>query len=708
MTAALETAPPDETVARVQRLRRRLEALLGIPATEGNTLELLRNGDQIFPSMLGAIREATETIDFLTFVYWKGEIAHAFASALAERAGAGVRVRVLIDAIGGRLIDSTLIEQMTGSGVQVEWFRKPWAITPLKQNHRTHRKVLICDEVVGFTGGVGIAQEWCGDARDSSEWRDTHVRVQGPAVDGLSASFAQNWAETGHPLIDPRRSFPNHAPVEGGSIVQVARGSASVGWNDMATVFRLMMETADTRLQMQTAYFVPDPCFQQLMLDAVERGVEVDIMVPGPHADKRVCQLASESIYSTLVEGGVRVWAFQPSMLHAKVMTVDGIASVVGSANMNRRSMQLDEEVVLTILDPRIAACLEADFAADLLRCDRIEPRRWEDRPRHQKAQETATKVIHRFLSRRLPARQLAGSGADERPGGRLDGPAPTADVVAELAVGVDPDRLAADLDGPPAGVPHGLVLQVPARRQRRPEADPGDRSGGRGHDHVEQPVVGLRVRQQRRTAPDAATVADADHERAPAAVGQHPAVDLDPQLPTGRPQAGRDRPDRVGERTEARLEPPGVGRRVGADPHVHRVDHDPADVVDDEVQGARRAGQDDPGRGGGVQRQVQRSGQVVAGAERDEPEAHGLQLAPGPQAGHHQVQAAVTAGDHEGPAVQAVQGGVELLGRRCLDQLHGAGVGQDGSSGLDRLGVRTACLHAGHQHVPGLRRHVG
>ncbi len=399
MTTALDHLDRDtDDATRVQALRRRLESLLGIPASEGNALELLRNGDQIFPSMLAAIREATETIDFLTFVYWKGDIAGAFADALAERAAAGVRVRVLIDAIGGRLIDSELIAAMTDAGVQVEWFRKPWAITPLRQNHRTHRKVLICDERVGFTGGVGIAEEWCGDARDSSEWRDTHVRVQGPAVDGLAASFAQNWAETGHPLVDSRRSFPPHTPTPDGSIVQVARGSASVGWNDMATVFRLMMESATTRLQMQTAYFVPDECFQQLMLDAVARGVQVDIMVPGPHADKRVCQLASESIYSTLVEGGVRVWAFQPSMLHAKVMTVDGVASVVGSANMNRRSMQLDEEVVLTVLDPRVASRLEADFAADLARCERIEPRRWEDRPRLQKAQESATKVIHRFL----------------------------------------------------------------------------------------------------------------------------------------------------------------------------------------------------------------------------------------------------------------------------------------------------------------------
>jgi cardiolipin synthase A/B len=390
-----QAAPTD---ARVRELRRRLEALLGIPATEGNALTVLRNGDEIFPAMLQAIREARRTVDFLTFVYWKGDIAQEFAMALAERARNGVVVRVLIDAIGGRLIDSNLIAHMTDCGVQVEWFRKPLYISPLKQNHRTHRKVLICDERVGFTGGVGIAEEWCGDARDETEWRDTHVRVEGPAVDGLSASFAQNWAETGHPLIEQCRTFPEHERSPSGSVVQVARGSASVGWNDMATVFRVMIESAQERLRMMTAYFVPDDCFQQLFLDAVRRGVQVDVMLPGPHADKRVCQLASESIYSTLVEGGVRIWAFQPSMLHAKVMTVDGIASVIGSANMNRRSMAHDEEVVLSVLDPVVARRLEDDFDAELRRCVRIEPRRWQDRPLHQKVQEKATTVIHRWL----------------------------------------------------------------------------------------------------------------------------------------------------------------------------------------------------------------------------------------------------------------------------------------------------------------------
>jgi len=388
---------------RVQELRRRLEALLGIPASEGNELTLLKNGDQIFPSMLAAIRSAERTIDFLTFVYWKGDIAHDFAQALAGRARAGVQVRVLIDAVGGRLIESDLMEHMSDCGVQVEWFRKPFSIaqltSPLKQNHRTHRKILVVDEQVGFTGGVGIAEEWCGDARDETEWRDTHVRVVGPAVDGLSASFAQNWAETGRPLIDDHRAFPQHrAATSGGSIVQVARGSASVGWNDMATVFRVMIESAQDRLRMMTAYFVPDACFQQLLLDAVERGVQVDVMLPGPHADKRVCQLASESIYATLADGGVRIWAFQPSMLHAKVLTIDGVASVVGSANMNRRSMNHDEEVVLSVLDPVVTRRLEQDFDDELARCVRLDPKRWEDRSLTQKAQEQATRVLHHFF----------------------------------------------------------------------------------------------------------------------------------------------------------------------------------------------------------------------------------------------------------------------------------------------------------------------
>jgi cardiolipin synthase len=386
---------------RVQQLRRRLEARLGIPATEGNDVTLLRNGDAIFPAMLTAIAEAQRCIDLLTFVYWKGDVAHEFAHALAERARAGVRVRVLLDAVGGRLIDGELIEHMQRCGVVVEWFRKPlWQghlLSPFKHNHRTHRKVLVVDERIGFTGGVGIAEEWCGDARNASEWRDTHVRVVGPAVDGLAAAFAQNWAETGRPLAEEPDTFPEH-DRPGSSVVQVARGSASVGWNDMATVFRVMFDAAREHVRLQTAYFAPDDTFVELMVGAVERGVEVDVLLPGPHADKRVCQLTSESSYEHLVDAGVRIWAYQPTMMHAKVTTIDGIAAVIGSANMNRRSLAHDEEVVLSMFDPALTAALSDDFDADLARSERIEPVRWADRPLRQRGKEKVGALLQHWM----------------------------------------------------------------------------------------------------------------------------------------------------------------------------------------------------------------------------------------------------------------------------------------------------------------------
>ena len=379
------------------RLRRRLEALLGVPATEGNQIDLLRNGDQIFPAMLEAVAGAERSIDFLTFVYWKGDIARRFAHALAERARAGVRVRVLLDAIGGRLMERDLLGHMDECGVQVEWFRKPWLVSPFRQNHRTHRKVLIVDERIGFTGGVGIAEEWEGDARNASEWRDTHVRVVGPAVDGLAAAFAQNWAESGRPLYDDTDTFPTHERA-GSSVVQVIRGSASVGWNDMATLFRLMIESASSRVRLTSAYFVPDGTFEGLLVDAVRRGVQVDVLIPGPGADKRVCQIASESTYERLTKAGVHIWNFQPSMLHAKILTIDDCASVIGSANFNNRSMQLDEEVVLCVLDPDVTATLVEHFEDDLLRSVRIDLDRWQDRSPTQKGAEAAATLLKRWF----------------------------------------------------------------------------------------------------------------------------------------------------------------------------------------------------------------------------------------------------------------------------------------------------------------------
>ncbi|MEU2054568.1 phospholipase D-like domain-containing protein [Streptomyces bungoensis] len=397
----IPAAPAQHTrpdpAARKQRLRRRLERLIGVAATEGNDLVPLRNGDAIFPAMLGAIRSAKRTIDMMTFVYWRGQIARDFAGALADRARAGVRVRLLLDGFGAKEIEGDLLELMDEAGVQVAWFRKPVWLSPFKQNHRCHRKALIIDEHTAFTGGVGIAEEWCGDARNPGEWRDTHVQVRGPAVDGVAAAFAQNWAECHDELFDDRDRFTEHAQ-EGSSVVQVVRGSASIGWQDMQTLIRVMLTSAEERFRLATAYFAPDTYFIDLLCETARRGVRVEILLPGPHTDQRACQLAGQHHYARLLEAGVHIRQYQPTMMHAKIITVDSVAALIGSTNFNRRSMDHDEEVMLAVLDETFTASLDRDFDEDLRRSVEIDPTRWRRRPVLQRLREAAVMPIRRFL----------------------------------------------------------------------------------------------------------------------------------------------------------------------------------------------------------------------------------------------------------------------------------------------------------------------
>ncbi len=371
----------------VHRFRRTLEGLLGVPATEGNRVDILRNGDEIFPAMLDAIRAAERTVDFMTFVYWTGEPAQEFADALTDRARAGVRVRILLDAVGARLMDKGLIDTLEEAGAHVDWFRPPTTWKLWEANHRTHRKILVCDEEVGFTGGVGIAEEWCGDARDETEWRDTHVRVRGPAVDGLRAAFTSDWAEAGNPLFDERDTFPDQ-PQAGDAVVQTVTGSAGSGWSDIGTLFDAIIRTARRQIRLTTAYFVPDERYTESLREAVERGVDVHVLVPGPHADKRVVQLAGEKDYEPLLQMGVRMSSFQPSMLHAKILTADGIVATIGSANFNHRSLSLDDEANLVIFHPDTVELLDRHFAEDLERSRELDTDRWEDRSLAQKAAE--------------------------------------------------------------------------------------------------------------------------------------------------------------------------------------------------------------------------------------------------------------------------------------------------------------------------------
>ncbi|GAA3042652.1 phospholipase D-like domain-containing protein [Kitasatospora albolonga] len=391
-------APASSAAARGPLLRRRLEGLLGIAATEGNLLSPLRNGDEIFPAMLEAVDGARHTVDLMTFVYWRGDIARRFARALARKASEGVRVRLLLDGFGSRLIEPELIDEMERSGVRISWFRRPVRLSPFKQNHRCHRKVLVVDGRTAFTGGVGIAEEWCGDARHPGEWRDTHVRVVGPAVDGIAAAFAQNWAECAPgTLYDEADRFEAHEQP-GGAVVQVVRGSAAVGWQDLQTLMRVVISSAEHRLRLATAYFAPDDYFVDLLCEAAGRGVEVELLVPGRHMDKRVCQLAGERHFGRMTACGVTVWQYGPTMMHAKVLTMDGEMSVIGSANFNRRSLDHDEEVVLAVVDQEFTARLDRDFDQDLNRSEAVTATRWHRRGPARRALEAATAPIRHFL----------------------------------------------------------------------------------------------------------------------------------------------------------------------------------------------------------------------------------------------------------------------------------------------------------------------
>jgi cardiolipin synthase len=374
------------------------EALTMAPITRGNDIELLVNGDEIFPAMLATMRGAQRSLNFLSYLYWSGEIACEIAAALCERASAGVEVNVLLDAIGSARMDRDLIADMDDAGVNFAFFRPPKPYAMRRLNNRTHRKLLIADGEVGMTGGVGIADRWTGDAQDPGHWRDTHVRVRGPVVRGMQGAFAENWLEaTGDVLVGPAY-LPALQPVSEDAAMQVVRSTATVGDTNVEALYFLAIECARTSLRLTSAYFVPRPAFVTALTDAAGRGVDVRVVVPGAHTDKELVRQAGRAVYAELLAGGVRIFEFCPTMIHAKTLTIDGVWSSVGSVNFDNRSFQLQDEVTLCVCSRAFAAQLDEQFERDLARCDEIGLERWNGRPLHARVKEGVTKVARREL----------------------------------------------------------------------------------------------------------------------------------------------------------------------------------------------------------------------------------------------------------------------------------------------------------------------
>lgn len=341
----------------------RFENLLGAKFAEGNEILSLRNGDEIFGAMLKAIRNAERAIDFLTFVFWPGETANEFAAAFAEKAREGVRVRVLLDAYGSGSLDPACLAVMEDAGVQVAWFRTMFRFRFWRNNNRTHRKVLVCDGRIAFTGGVGIADEWRGNAEDRFHWRDTHFQVRGPAVQGLYAAFLSNWVEATNEI--PPAEELDLQKLEANISAIVIQSSSTAGWSDAKMILRVLMGIATRSIRITTPYFVPDLALRVLIVEALRRGVSVEMVMPGRFNNHPIVKWAATPDIIELVKAGAAIYLYDKTMIHTKTVTVDGHLSFVGSVNCNHRSMCLDDEVGLLVDSQSFASELESHFARD-------------------------------------------------------------------------------------------------------------------------------------------------------------------------------------------------------------------------------------------------------------------------------------------------------------------------------------------------------
>ncbi len=362
------------------QFRREMSVMLGPSLLDGNRVEPLQNGVQIFPSMLEAIAGARRTVTFESFIYWSGEIGDQFAEALRDAAGRGVAVHVILDWVGSLRMSPELVDRLERSGVQVRMYRPLRFYHLGRMNNRTHRKLLVVDGTIGFTGGVGIADAWLGNAETADEWRDTHYRVEGPVVAQLQAAFNDNWIKTtGHVLVGDAY-FPALSPV-GTLTAHVFVGSPATGGESMHLMFLMAVTAAVESIDIAAAYFVPDVLLVRALIDARLRGVRIRVLVPGQHIDSTATRLASKASWGELLRSGVQIFVYEPTMLHTKLMVIDHEFVSVGSTNVDLRSFTLNDEASLNIYDSGFADDMRDVFEGDLQRAKSYTWLEWTHRP---------------------------------------------------------------------------------------------------------------------------------------------------------------------------------------------------------------------------------------------------------------------------------------------------------------------------------------
>ncbi len=397
--------PEKEPAHRVARhynivdpqLRREMSVLLGPAIVSGNRIESLQNGDQIFPAMLEAIRAAKRTITFETYIYWSGDIGEQFAQALIERARARVCVHVMLDWVGCDKISQQLLSRMKDGGVEVERYHRVRWYTLGHLNNRTHRKVLIIDGALGFTGGVGIADQWLGHAQDAAHWRDMHFRVAGPVVAQMQVAFLDNWIKTTGHVLHGADYFPEIEP-RGAQAMQMFISSPDGGSDSMRLMYLTAITAAERQIDMEAAYFVPDRLMIREMIGARRRGVRIRLLVPGSHIDSKVVGIASKHEWGPLLENGVQIFVYRPTMLHCKMLIFDAYMTSVGSTNFDMRSFELNDEASLNIYDAGFARHMTRVFERDLAASKPYTLEHWQHRSWRERLEETVLNPVRSQL----------------------------------------------------------------------------------------------------------------------------------------------------------------------------------------------------------------------------------------------------------------------------------------------------------------------
>ena len=387
---------PEGPVPGTSEFSRLVSAMTGAPLRLGNRVQIMHNGATL-DAMVEAISAATKTIDCSSYIYWPGDTADRFSEAFIERARAGVEVNLVLDGYGSAKLDGAHLERLRRGGINVSIFRPVRWYNLKKLNNRMHRRILVVDGRLAFVGGVGIADVWTGDAQDPDHWRETHLRIEGPAVLDLFGAFLENWTEaTGGLLVGTHIDDPGS--FDDGVALHVTRSTPNGGATAATELFYSAIAGARERLWLTTAYFAPDRTFEDVLCDAARRGVDVRVLVNGQEVDKEVARQAAHRSYGKLLGAGVRMFEYDKTMLHAKVLLVDRGWANVGSGNFDSRSLDLDLEINVAVLDPDLVEELADRFAADLDVSREIDLDTWQRRPLRKRAAELATEVLRQSL----------------------------------------------------------------------------------------------------------------------------------------------------------------------------------------------------------------------------------------------------------------------------------------------------------------------